>query len=467
MRSTIYQIVLLYLRFFARLSLFFHKPKIIGITGSVGKTSTREAIYAMLKEYAPTKMIKKGNSEIGIPLGILGLQVKTNSITDWTRLLFLAPLRLKYLKKTKYLVVEMGIDEPDPPKNMEFLLTIVKPEICIFLNVFPVHTMQFEKTIPNLLQSTKLSDEEKMNLILKRIAEEKGKLVTQNPRCTTVIYNADNEYVRDLVNMFRNSDENTRDKQFLAFGENSENSLFYKGYDITLRGTNFEFRLEQQQQSIKLQLSRFLLPQVYEETFAATILAGKAVGLSKAQIVTGILQHFELPAGRSSIFHGIKDSIIIDSSYNASKRPVLAFLELLSKLRSEEERPTVFLFGDMRELGERARQEHEEVVENIPSVVQYLYCVGPLTKKYVIPRLQKYLKEVRWFENSQDAGEYLRANLPERALVLVKGSQNTIYLEEALKFILKDKADIARLCRQDEFWRRKKEKFFQSTAWGK
>lgn len=460
MRATVYRLVIYYLRFFARIALFLHKPAVIGITGSVGKTSIHHAIYLMLKDHFPTKTVKKGNSEIGIPLGILGLAIKTNSFIDWLRLLFSTPFCLGYLRKTKYLVVEMGVDEPDYPRNMEYLLTIVKPQICVFLNVHPVHTLQFEKSIPNILENTKLSAKEKMDLILKRIAEEKGKLITKNDNCKTVIYNNDNEYVRDVVNAFKNSVSLSQKRQFLSFGVSDDSTISAIDFDINLKGSTFVFRLRENNKKIEVKFKSHLMPQVYEETFAAAILVGLAVELTEEQIVKSLVNNYELPEGRSSLLRGIKDSIIIDSSYNASKRPVLAFLSLLEKLKLEEKRPTVFLFGEMRELGERAASEHKEVSEHIPGIVDYLYCVGPLTQKYVVPRLEKYLREVKWFADSRKAGQYLKDHLPERALVLVKGSQNTIFLEEAIKYILKNPDDVKKLCRQDEFWQKKKLKFF-------
>lgn len=463
MRNFMYRAVIYYLRLFARLSLFFHKPEVIGITGSVGKSSTHNAVYIVLKDHFPTKIIKKGNSEIGIPLGILGLSVRTNSFPDWIRILFSVPFGLGYLSKTKYLVVEMGVDEPDPPKNMDYLLTIVKPQICVFLNVHPVHVMQFEKSIPNILENTKLSAKDKMDLILKRIAEEKGKLITKNDKCRTIIYNSDNEYVKDVVNAFRNSDPLMHEKEFLSFGESDEDTISGKYFNINLKGTTFSFKLKDGDKDIVLKFRNYLMPQVYDETFAATLLAGKAVGLQTGQIVKSLFDDYELPEGRSSLLAGINDSIIIDSSYNASKRPVLAFLDLLEKLKLEERRPTVFLFGDMGELGERAESEHKEVAEHIAGTVDYLYCVGPLTQKYVVPRLERYLREVKWFADAREAGLYLKDNLPEKSLVLVKGSQNTIFLEEAIKFILKNEKDQKKLCRQDDFWRKKKLKFFSST----
>ena len=178
-RSYIYNIVLYYLRFFARVALYLNKPHVIGITGSAGKSSTRDTIYGMLKDYFPTKMLQKGNSEIGIPLGILGLSIKDNSVSEWLLHLIQAPFGIRYLKAVQYLVVEMGIDEPTSPKNMEFLLSVLDPEIAIFLNVHPVHTLQFQRALTaKELEETASDPKKREEAIVKKIAEEKGKIIT-------------------------------------------------------------------------------------------------------------------------------------------------------------------------------------------------------------------------------------------------------------------------------------------------
>jgi len=77
------------------------------------------------------RLFSIGNSETGIPLGILGLKPKTYSKIEWLKLCAAAPANINYLEGTKYLIAEMGIDEPEPPKNMEYLLTILKPDIAV------------------------------------------------------------------------------------------------------------------------------------------------------------------------------------------------------------------------------------------------------------------------------------------------------------------------------------------------
>lgn len=161
--------VLYYLRFWAKLKLAQINPLIIGVTGSAGKSSCVAAIEAILKAKYRVKTTGTGNSESGIPLGILGLNMINYSIFDWLRVLLLTPVSV--IRNTKYeiLVCEMGIDELTWPKNMDYLLTIIRPKIGVFLNVLPVHTLQM-KSVGN-------------------IAAEKGKLIASLPPDGTAVVN--------------------------------------------------------------------------------------------------------------------------------------------------------------------------------------------------------------------------------------------------------------------------------------
>jgi len=445
MKKILTNFILSYLRFFARIALVINKPKVIGITGSVGKSSSRNCIYAILKDHYPTKMLDKGNSETGIPLGILGLSMIDYSFFDWLRVLILSPAGIFYLHGYQYLVIEMGIDEPDPPKNMEYLLTIVKPHIAVILNIHPVHTMQFDKTV----KESDLNTADRLDRILTNIAKEKGKIITKSGSKVN-IYNNENQYIRKVIVDFKATKKN---QTLLSFGLNNDNEIYFADYQITRNGTSFTFCKKTEE--LKVTINHYLLPKEYQEILAAVILVGQAVGLTTVQTIESIERNFYLPEGRASLFYGIRDSIIIDSSYNASKAAVMAFLTMANEIKIKEKRPLIFCFGDMKELGEESAQEHTEVAKRITETVDYLYCVGDLTKKYMMGNIAG-LKGIKWFENSFLLGKYLEENLPNSALVLVKGSQNNIFLEEAIKPILVDKNDVLKLCRQEDYWLRKK-----------
>lgn len=446
MKATCIWGILLYLRFLSHIALRFHKPIVIGIAGSVGKSSTRNAIYAVLKEYFPTKILY-GNSETGIPLGILGIHAENFTKVGWLLMLLKTPFGLRYLRNTTYLVVEMGIDDPYPPRNMGYLLTIIKPTIALNLNISATHTMQFEK----LLEGKDIPKEKQRDFLLDKIAQEDTRIIRESG-CKVGIYWYDNRFLRTYLTDFQKNNPQT---PLLTFGEEKTNTTWYSNYSVALHETSWEFHTRNDAQILTFP---FALPKEYEQIFAPTLLVGQYIGLTLTQIKTALEKKFTLPKGRGSIFQGINNATIIDSSYNASKETIMAYLELITLLKKQEKRPVVFLFGDMRELGEEAQQEHEAVAKKILATVDYLYCVGPLTKQYVMPIIEqeKKLKEVKWFPNAIYAGTHLAANMPENALVLVKGSQNEIVLEEAIKLFLADKKDLQKLCRQDPFWMKKK-----------
>lgn len=467
MKHLLARLFLTYLRFFAKKALEQHNPTIIGIAGSVGKSGTAHALFSVLKLHGSTKLV--GNSETGIPLGILGIQPKDYTIADWLRMLVAAPQGIDHLQGTKYLIAEMGIDEPFPPKNMGYLLTILKPTIAVVLNESATHSQQFEKALSD--EERTKSDEEKLKLLVKKIAEEDCRIITESD-CKVAIYNADDENIRNVIlnpdsiggTKAKDQDssakpQNDKKPLLLPFGQEKSNAVSYKTYEVSTSSSSFSFSSTIKQYSniaINIKFPGILLPREYEQTFAAVTAIAGSLEVPILTLIKG-LESFSLPAGRSSLLTGSNNSKIIDSSYNASKAAMFAFLEMMHTLKKNTKRPIVFLFGDMRELGNEAKIEHEAVAQKLIGIVDYLYLVGPLTQKYVLPtynlELGTYnLKEVRWFLNSKYAGEYLKDHIPPNALILVKGSQNTIFLEEAIKYILAEKDDAKRLCRQSNFW---------------
>jgi UDP-N-acetylmuramoyl-tripeptide--D-alanyl-D-alanine ligase len=422
--------VLWYLRVIAHLALAQTHATIIGVAGSVGKTSTREALFAILKDVARTHMVA-GNSESGVPLGLVGLFPHDYSPLDWAKMFLVAPFRIGFLKNKKYIIVEMGIDDPYPPKNMEYLLTVVKPTIGIITEESAAHTMQFEKIFgPDVI----VSDAERLKLLIEAITKEDAKMLKS---CTTSIINGDNaSLTKELPNA-------------LTFGAKKSSALQITDYAVSTKQTTFSYVLNDT--PMTLRFKGFAFPKELAYVFAPAILAAHKLDIPIDVIQTNLEKNFTPPKGRESLFEGVNNSIIIDSTYNASKQSVLSFLDMMKTLKNETKRPAVIVLADMLELGNESQIEHETVARAIGTLFDSVYLVGPLTKRFILPMV----KNAKWFPSIIELNQAL-ADIPKNSLLLFKGSQGNLWLEESIKILLKNKEDISHLCRQNAFWKRVK-----------
>ena len=163
---------------FSRLILKKYKPRIIAITGSVGKTSTREAVFCVLKNHFKTRCSQENyNNEIGIPLTIINAQTQGRSIIKWTSV-FLKALRLIVLPCRKYpdiLVLEMAADRKG---DIEYLTQLAPPDIGVITNVSESHLKYFKT--------------------LKRTAREKEKLIKALSSTGYAVLNFDDERVKKM-----------------------------------------------------------------------------------------------------------------------------------------------------------------------------------------------------------------------------------------------------------------------------
>ncbi|MBU4210887.1 hypothetical protein KKC08_03015 [Patescibacteria group bacterium] len=367
---------------------------IIGITGSAGKTSTLSATYAVLKNHYKTVTNFDANSESGIPLNILGLKIDNYSCTNWLKIAFLAPIKLLTNWKTyQVYIVEMGIDASYSPKNMEYLLTIIKPQIAVFLNVTPVHLTNFSS--------------------LNQIAQEKAKIL-KNAKYAIL---------------------NLKDPLVKKHSQTNTNIIPIK--------------------PIKIKTKKYPLPQIYQISFGAAIAIAKILGIKKSIAIKNIQKHFKLPPGRASTFKGIKNSTIIDSSYNSSPLACQESLKFLSRFHS----PKIAILGDMRELGKQTKKSHQNLYKFAQKHSDKIISIGPETTKHFGPKAKKF---TYWWQATGFLHHHPK--FISKSHILVKGSQNTIFLEELVKSLLKNKSDSSKLCRQSPYWLKLKTQFKQQNT---
>jgi UDP-N-acetylmuramoyl-tripeptide--D-alanyl-D-alanine ligase len=393
-------IILNYLKFFAKLQLnkvrLLQKRRgkqldIIGITGSAGKTCTLLACKAIFPKNIKVKTNDGYNSESGLPLSIIGLKITNYNFVSWLKIIFLTPI--KYLinwQTYDILILEMGVDSPTWPKNMGYLLSIIKPNIGIFLNVSPVHLTNFSS--------------------LDQIAEQKAKLVNQAK--VAIINSQDKLVVKHTIN---------------------KNIINITPTDIKFKG--------------------FYLPPVYQIGFGAALALAKLFNISYSDAVKNIQTNFSLPPSRSSILKGIKNITIIDSSYNSSPIACQKLLEFLSTFKTKR----IAILGDMRELGKSTPVEHRCIYQIATQSADIIISIGPQTKKYFGVKSKKF---TYWWQ----ASDYLKTIIKGNETILVKGSQNTIFLEELVKTILFDPNDSSKLCRQSKWWLKTKQNFKKENS---
>ncbi|MFA5025731.1 MAG: Mur ligase family protein [Candidatus Shapirobacteria bacterium] len=396
MKQKIGLFFLYYLRFFARLQLTKIKllnPKlvVVGITGSAGKTSTLLATEAALTPNFKVKTNYGGNSESGIPLNILGFKNPDFSLFSWLKIALLTPIKLfTNWKIYDVYLLEMGIDSSQSPKNMSYLLSIVKPQIGVFLNITPVHLESFSS--------------------LDQIAQEKAKLV--NAANIAIINKTD-----PLVKKY------TKNKNIISI------------------------------KPAKIEIPNFFLPNIYNISLGAAIAIASSLKIDSLTAIDNLKNNFHLPPSRSSVLKGINNSTIIDSSYNSSP---LATTEMLNFLASYPS-PKIAVLGDMRELGAASELSHQNLYKSSLNSADTIISVGPICSRNFGPKAKKFLF---WWQ----AADYLKNNLPQNATLLVKGSQNTIFLEELVKELLKNSKDSKKICRQSPYWLKIKNKFRNSTT---
>lgn len=388
---------------------------IIGITGSVGKTTTKDATAKVLASRFDVLANKKSlNSEFGVPLTLLEEESGFSSPLKWLGIVWRAEWRGTQRLTVEKIVLELGADKPN---DIEKLLKIVHPKIGVFLNVAPVHLDrgQFES--------------------VEAIAGEKRKLIESLPKDGVAILNADDEFSR----------ETSTNARKIFFGLSKEADLHASKVTENLDGLSARITWKNESAELKIPIiGRQNLP---------SILAALAVGImSGVSLEKGIsaLADFRLPPGRLTLLNGIKGSKILDGSYNSNPKSLTAALDTLEHLQAKRK---IFLGGKMNELGEQSAKFHHQLGERAAEVADLIVAVHGDAKNFTVAARSKK-KPCEFFENPEAAGEWLRDHLREGDLILAKGSQNNVRLERAIAKILSNPEDRKLLCRQEAAWQK-------------
>lgn len=409
-----------------------YKPHIIAITGSVGKTSAKDAIYSVVARGAYARKSEKSfNSEIGLPLTILGVPNAWSNPLLWVENLFdglfLMLIRAKY---PEWLVLEVGADRPDDIRSVARWLQLDVVVITRLPEV-PVHVEFFDSA--------------------EMLVEEKASLIGALKKGGALVLYADDERVLALA-------ERTTTAKVFTFGLSPDADvrigkvkvLYEEGEHHRPIGMQAHVVIGKELAPIEILGCvgvHALLP------LLAGAAIGNALGKSLPEILEG-LQTYTPPPGRMRLIEGIKYTAIIDDTYNSSPAALEAGLEAL-KLCARGRK--VAVLGDMLELGRHSASEHKKAGAHVAKVADILVTVGLRARDIAQGALQSGMKDeqILQFEDARRAGAELQNLLKEGDTILVKGSQS-IRMERTVEEIMQypERAE-EMLVRQDAEWKKR------------
>lgn len=393
-------------------------PKIIGITGSFGKTSTKDAVYEVLKtKWSVYKSKKSLNTEIGLLLAFLQQSSGFSSPSKWLLIMLRAIFNAFFGKKYDFAVLEYGADKPG---DIGRLVKSIRPDISIITHISRTHQAsgQFKDT-----------DE---------VFQEKIQLVKCLDKNGVAILNAADAYLKNLKDKLRSK----------IFWFNSKEGIWAENLKNAMKGFFAEIHFKN-----KKNLAYFPIMGSYHiDIFLPALLCGKINGIA---IEDGIkaLKNFKLPPGRMSSINGKNGALLLDSSYNSSPSTLKQALELLKQLHGKRK---IAVLGSMNELGDYTEQAHRDIACLFDkSWLDVLVTVGEAAEFIADEALKKGFGKpnIKSFSSSRDVGNWLLPQLLKGDMILLKGSQNKVRLERAVKILMENPCEANRLlCRQESEW---------------
>lgn len=422
----------------ASLVLKKYKPRVIGVTGSVGKTSTKEAIFTVLASHFRVRRSEKNyNNEVGLPLTIIGVESGDNSILRWI-LIFMkwAGIIIFPVKYPEVLVLEMGADRPG---DLKYLTSFIRPEISVITDISGSH-LEFFKTIEN-------------------VSREKMTLAKRLKKNGLAIINIDNPQIKKLKSQLKSKvvtfgfseDSEVRASDTAFNYVNGEDVPILSSHNRKIKGLSF--KLNYKGTTIPVRLNNILSK---HNVYAA--LAGIAVGIEmKINLVEigAALENFCLPFGRMNLVQGIKGSFIIDDTYNSSPVSCGAALEVLGEIEAGRK---IAVLGDMLELGMNTESGHRSVAKKFLEIGGDIFFAVGERMEFAADELKKRNfnpENLYVFPDPMSAGRKLQEIIREDDLILIKGSQG-MRMEKVVEEVMAQPQKSGEyLCRQNLHWKEK------------
>lgn len=394
------------------------RGKIIGVTGSVGKTSTKDAIYTVLNSRFRVKRTKKNmNFDLGMLLTILDIDSGFSSATKWSWYILKAFFHSLFRDHTEILILEYGIERKG---GMDFLTSVAKPDIAVITHISPVH-----------LDEGQFKDVEE-------ILEEKTKLAKSMREHGIAVLNIDNEWLASYA-------KKRGRKGTITYGKDKEADFWASQVKQSLEGLEFILHHDHKRYDVKANVIGEY--QVY--TILPAIICGTLMGIAIEDCIAAA-SRYVLPPGRMSVIPGIEGSVILDSSYNSSPEAMKEALKTLGAMAGE--RRKIAVIGNMNQLGGQSKVLHKMIGELVPEYADILLTVGAEAAVVAAAAKEKGMDEsnVFCFKTSLDAADFLKSKIKKGDMILAKGSQDNVRMENLVKALMENPEDANKLLVRQE-----------------
>lgn len=398
-----------------------HKPIVIGITGSVGKTSTKDAVFNVVSQaYNARKTEKNFNNELGMPLTIVGAPAPGRNPWKWF-VVFAKAIKEACISKEYpgVLVLEMGVDKPG---DMDYLISIAQPHIAVITAIGVAHYEFFKDA--------------------EAIEKEKGKIVEGLKEKDFFVVNAHDPVALDQIEKTSakvlSYGQTAGDVHLTNIQEQTASLPFMSSFTVHTPKTEFK-------------ASMFAVGESHLQSVSAAAAVGYALGIKPEAIAKGVSLYTPTP-GRLNAIAGIKRSVILDDTYNASPHAMVPAINLLKKTLAEYR---IAVLGDMLELGDISQNEHEAIGKLIAhATIDELVTVGMQGKIIAKAALSEGMnpQKVRSFNNADEAKKYVQDSMRPQSAVLVKGSQGMRMEKITLEIMAEPQRAAELLCRQYGGW---------------
>ncbi len=427
MKASLRWMVVTLLVVLSRSILRKYRPLVVMVTGSVGKTSTKDAIAAALGERFYLRASEKSyNSEFGVPLTIIGASTPWNDAVAWGRVIIEGFALLLFPNHyPKLLVLEVGADKPG---DMKKILKIASPDVVVVTRLpeVPVHVEAYEGPA--------------------EVRAEEFAPAYALAHGAALILSSEDVYARDMARGIHAS------ISFYGYREDATVRILNATCDIAgdEPGMRADILLEGKTHHI---YAPSVLGEQQLYAPAAALAVADALDMRITDALKGLKSYLP-PPGRARLLRGKHDSILIDDTYNSSPAAVEEAIKSLELIKTGGRK--VAILGDMLELGRYSAAQHERIGAFAAEHVDVLITVGTRAQAMATAFLNAGREEgtVEGYENSVLAAAALTNTIKEGDVVLIKGSQS-VRMERIVEALLADEGDRGKLARQEGEWKKR------------